>query len=273
MRKKMVSFSGVFIRILTGLIYILPIILMLLFSVQTNSEIGTIPLKLITDNPTLDNYKYVLEHIPVFIYLKNTFVMILICVPCQLMLAAFGAYAFSFFEFPGKNLLFTVYLASMMIPGDVIIMSNYMTVQNLGLINTYLGMCVTSLVGVTGIFMLRQNMKSLPTELWEAARMDGCREMKYFFKVVLPLSKSVMAAMGINSVIAIYNAYFWPLLVTTEDKMRTVQLGMAKLMSADIMRYGDVLAGAVLTLMIPTVVFMFGQDYIVKGMTAGAVKS
>lgn len=121
--------------------------------------------------------------------------------------------------------------------------------------------------------MLRQNMKSLPKELWEAAKVDGCKEMKYFFKVVLPLSTPVISSMAINSFIGIYNAYFWPMLVTTEDKMRTVQIGMSTLMLSDSLRYGEVLAGAVLCMIIPTIVFLIGQDYIIKGMTAGAVKS
>lgn len=255
------------------MLYIIPIILAVLFSFQPNEQIGMTPLTLITDNPTLEHYKYVLENIPVLTYLKNTVIMILICIPCQLVLASLGAYAFAFFDFRFKNAIFAVYLASMMIPGDVVIMSNYVTIQNWGLMNTYIGMTITSLVGVTGIFMLRQHMKSLPKELWEAARVDGCKEMKYFFKVVFPLSTPVLSSMAINSFIGVYNAYFWPMLVTTEDSMRTVQIGMATLMLSDSLRYGEVLAGAVLCMIIPTIVFLIGQDYIIKGMTAGAVKS
>ncbi len=261
------------LKILLGVVYICPIILAVLFSIQPNEEIGTIPLHLITGNPTLEHYKYVLKNIPVLRYLLNTGIMMLICIPCQVIFASLAAYSFAFFDYPGKNLLFSVYLASMMIPGEVVIISNYMTIQNFGLMNTYIGMTITSLVGVTGIFMLRQNMKSLPKELWEAARVDGCKEMKYFFQVVLPLSTPVISAMAINSFIHIYNAYFWPMLVTSEDGMRTVQIGMATLMLSDSLRYGEILAGAVLCMIIPIVAFLFGQEYIIKGMTAGAVKS
>ncbi len=261
------------LKILLGVVYITPIILAVLFSFQPDKEIGTIPLHLITKNPTLEHYKYVLKNIPVLRYLSNTVVMMLICIPCQVIFASLAAYSFAFFDYPGKNLLFSVYLASMMIPGEVVIMSNYMTIQNLGLMNTYVGMTITSLVGVTGIFMLRQNMKSLPKELWEAAKVDGCKEMKYFFKVVFPLSTPVISAMAINSFIHIYNAYFWPMLVTSEDGMRTVQIGMASLMLSDSLRYGEILAGAVLCMIIPIIAFLVGQEYIIKGMTAGAVKS
>ncbi len=273
MKKKVMESVGTIIRILLGLLYISPLFVGLLFSFQPDSEIGMAPLRLFTKSPTLENYKYVFQHIPVLTYLKNTVIMILICVPCQIILASIAAFAFSFFEFPFKNALFTVYLAAMMIPGEVVIMANYMTIQNMGLLDTYLGMTITSLVGVTGIFMLRQNMKSLPAELWEAARIDGCKEMRYFVRVVMPLSTPVIAAMAINSFIGIYNAYFWPMLVTTTDNMRTIQTGMAYLMSSDTLRYGEVLAGSVLSLIIPAVAFLFGQEYIIKGMTAGAVKS
>lgn len=261
------------LKILLGVFYISPIIFAVLFSLQPNEEIGMIPLHLISKNPTIEHYKYVLENVPVLQYLKNTLVMMVICIPCQVIFASLGAYSFAFFDYKGKEVLFSIYLASMMIPGDVVIMSNYMTIQNWGLMNTYIGMSITSLVGVTGIFMLRQNMKSLPKELWEAAKVDGCKEMKYFFKVVLPLSTPVISSMAINSFIHVYNAYFWPMLVTSEDSMRTVQIGMASLMLADSLRYGEILAGAVLCMTIPTIAFLVGQDYIIKGMTAGAVKS
>ncbi|MBQ8803288.1 MAG: carbohydrate ABC transporter permease [Tyzzerella sp.] len=261
------------LKILLGVAYVTPIILAVLFSFQPSEEIGAIPLHLISDNPTLEHFKYVLEHIPVLKYLKNTFIMMLICIPCQVFLASLAAYSFAFFNYKGKEFLFSIYLAAMMIPGEVVIMTNYMTVQNLGLVDTYLGMTITSLVGVTGIFMLRQNMKSLPKELWEAAKVDGCKEMTYFFKVVFPLSTPVISSMAINSFIHVYNAYFWPMLVTSDDSMRTVQIGMATLMLSDSSRYGEILAGAVLCMIIPVIAFLIGQDYIIKGMTAGAVKS
>ena len=273
MSRKAKNYAAVLLKTLLGVVYIIPIMLAVLFSFQLNEQIGMSPLTFFTDNPTIEHYQYVLENIPVLTYLKNTLVMVIICIPCQVILAALAAFSFSFFEYKFKNALFAIYLAATMIPGDVVIMSNYVTIQNWGLMNTYIGMTITSLVGVTGIFMLRQHMKSLPKELWEAARVDGCKEMKYFFHVVFPLCTPVISSMAINSFIGTYNAYFWPMLVTTDDSMRTVQIGMATLMLSDSLRYGEVLAGAVLCMIIPTIVFLIGQDYIIKGMTAGAVKS
>lgn len=172
-----------------------------------------------------------------------------------------------------KNTLFAIFLTTMMIPGEVTFVANFLTVQSLGLINTYLGMCITSLCGAGSIFMLRQNMMSMPKELWEASRIDGCSKFGYFVRVALPLSSSILSAMAINSFIGIYNAYLWPLMVTTRNEFHTIQIGMANLTASTANRYGYVLAGAALCMLIPMIAFLFGQDKIVEGMTAGAVKS
>lgn len=262
-------------KILVGLLYIIPVIMGIIFSFHPNSEFARGTLKLLTDEPTLDNYKYIFgaNNFPVLTYLKNTAIMVVICIPCQMILNTVAAYAFSYFEFPFKNLIFTIFLTSMMIPGEVTIISNYITVQQMGLVNTYLGMTITNLTGVGGIFMLRQSMMSLPKELWEAAKMDGCGKLKYLFKCVFPLSKSVISALAINSFIGIYGAYLWPLMVTRSNDMQTIQMGMANLIGGTGSRYGIVLAGAVVSMVIPMAAFVIGQDYIVEGMTAGAVKS
>lgn len=273
MKKNIKSNIGLLVKIIIGIFMIMPVIMAILFSFQSNLEINSVPLNLFTKNPTLENYKYVIENIPIFTYLKNTVVMLIICIPCQVILGSLAAYGFSFFDFPFKNALFTVFLAVMMIPGEVIIISNYTTVQNMGLMDTYMGMTITSLFNVSAMFMLRQHMLSMPKALHEAAKIDGCGDMKYLFSVVLPMSKSIIAAQVLNSFISIYNAYFWPLLVTQTDEMRTVQTGVAQLMLSGSNYYGWVLAGAVLSMIIPIIVYVLGLDKIVDGMTAGAVKS
>lgn len=268
--KKKISMG---IKVLIGLMYISPVIIGVIFSFHPNQDFLKGTLTLLPEKPTVENYVYVFKNIPTVTYFKNTLIMVLICVPCQMVLNTIAAYAFSYFEFPFKNLIFTIFLTSMMIPGEVTLISNYISVQKMGLINTYLGMTITSLTGVGGIFMLRQSMKSLPMELWEAAKMDGCGKIKYLYKVIFPLSKPIISALAINSFIGVYDAYLWPLMVTRTNAMHNVQIGMANLMSGSGARFGIELAGAVVSMLIPISAFIFGQDYIVKGMTAGAVKS
>lgn len=260
-------------KILVGCIFILPVFIAVAYSFHPNIDFAKGNLSIIPKHPTLENYIYIFQNVPTLNYFKNTLIVIMIALPTQVILNTIAAYAFSFFDFPGKNALFTVFLTSMMIPADVTIIANYITVQKLGLINTHLGMACTSLTGVTGIFMLRQSMLALPSSLWEAAKMDGCGKMRYLFKVVFPLCKPTISALSITSFIGIYSAYLWPMLVTTTNDKHTIQMGMAQLMTGTGSRYGYVLAGAVVSMAIPLLIFIIGQDHIVEGMTAGSVKS
>lgn len=260
------------LKILVGILYILPILLATLFAFHANADIDTIPLKFFT-KPSMENFIYVFENVPISTYLKNTAAMLVIIIPVQIILGSVVAFAFAFFNFPLKKILFTVFLTGMMIPAEVNVIANYATIQALDLVDTYLGMTVVSFVNVSGMFMLRQHILTLPMSLWEAAEMDGCTEMKYFFRVVLPLSKSIIAAQVLTSFIAVYNSYLWPLMVTTSEKMRTVQTGISNLVKDMYWNPGGALAGAIICMLIPMVVFLLGTDQIVNGLTAGAVKN
>lgn len=260
------------VKIMVGILYCMPVFLAILFSFHTNDEILTIPLKFFTKNPTIDNYKYVFKNVPIFTYLKNTIMMLIIIIPVQVALGSVTAFAVTFYDFPLKNFLFSFFLTIMVIPSEVNIIANYMTIQSLGLMDTYLGMTITSFVNISGMFMLRQHMMSLPRSLWEAAKVDGCAELKYFVKVVLPLSRSIIVAQVLNSFIFIYNAYLWPLLVTSTENMRTVQTGIANLAKDLYWNPGGALAGAIICMVIPVVVYIIGLDQIVGGLTSGAIK-
>lgn len=260
-------------KILVGLIFILPVFIGIVYSFHPNADFAKGNLSLIPDNPTLENYIYIFKNVPTLSYFKNTLIVMLIAIPTQMVLNTIAAYAFSYYDFPGRNALFTVFLVSMMIPADVTIIANYITVQKLGLVDTHLGIACTSLTGVTGIFMLRQSMLALPRELFEAAKMDGCGKMRYLFRVVFPLCKPTISALAITSFIGLYGSYLWPTLVTTSNKYHTIQIGMANLITGTGSRYGYVLAGAVVCMIPPLIAFIIGQDHIVSGMTAGSVKS
>ena len=159
-----------------------------------------------------------------------------------------------------------------MIPGEVVVITNFVTVQNLGLTNTYLGLIITSLVGGTSIFMMRQYFLTLSKDFKEAATLDGCGDIGFLFRIALPLSLPTLSSLAVYLFVSIYNAYFWPLLVTTKSTMRTVQVGVAQLVAGDVVDYSQILASAMIAI-IPTVIaYIFGQDYIIKGMTAGGVK-
>lgn len=271
--KKFHSWTGYLFKILLGLAIVLPIIICLSFALKTNEELmGMVGLQFLPKNPTFENFNWVMQTIPIGIYMVNTFIQCAIVIVCQLTICSLAGYAFVFFEFPLKKLLFTIILITMMIPGDVVIITNYIQIQRWKLTDTHIGMALPYLVGGMGIFLLRQFYLTLPKELKDAAEIDGCTDMGFFFRVAVPLSVPSLASLAIYEFISIYNRYFWPLLVTNKDSMRTIQLGMAMLEGGEAGKTPHILAGASLCILPAILVFIIGQKYLVKGMTAGAIK-
>lgn len=260
------------LKVLIGLLFISPMIIGLLFSFQSDSQLGAAPLRLITENPTIENYIEVFRKVPLLHYLKNTAVVCVVAICAQIVFSSLAAYAFVYFDFPLKKQLWTLILMTMMVPGEVVVITNYVTAQNLHLINTYAGLFITSMISGTAIFMMRQYYMQLPKDFKEAAVLDGCGDIGFLFRVATPLSIPTISALAVYLFVHIYKAYFWPLLVTNKDTMRTIQIGISFLVTGDIISYGQILAGAMVAILPSVIAYIFGQDYIIKGMTAGGIK-
>ena len=260
------------LKVLIGLLFISPMIIGLLFSFQSDSQLGAAPLRLITENPTIENYIEVFRKVPLLHYLKNTAVVCVVAICAQIVFSSLAAYAFVYFDFPLKKQLWTLILMTMMVPGEVVVITNYVTAQNLHLINTYAGLFITSMISGTAIFMMRQYYMQLPKDFKEAAVLDGCGDIGFLFRVATPLSIPTISALAVYLFVHIYNAYFWPLLVTNKDTMRTIRIGISFLVTGDIISYGQILAGAMVAILPSVIAYIFGQDYIIKGMTAGGIK-
>ena len=272
-KRKAKRLTSYLLKVLLGLAIISPVLICLSFAFKPATELmGAGYAKLFPDNPTFENFKWVINEVPVLTYLKNTLIQCAIVICAQLVLCSAAAYALTFFDFKGKDLLFTIILSSMMIPGDVVVITNYIQIQHWQLTDTHFGMAVPYLVGGMGIFLMRQFYLTLPRDLKDAADIDGCGDMGFFVRIAVPLSVPSLASLAIYEFIAIYNRYFWPLLVTSSDSMRTVQIGMAMLNSGESGKPSYVLAGAALCIIPAVIVFIIGQKYLIKGMTAGAVK-
>ena len=269
-RKKVLSYA---LRIVIGVCFISPLFIGILFSFVPSDYLNDLPsMATIMSHFTLENYQKLFSTIPVLRYVTNSLTLCVIIISVQIIVSCLAAYAFSMFDFPGKDFLFTLILIAMMIPGQVTTITNYLTVNNAGLTNTYIGLCLPYFVGGTAIFMMRQFFLQLPKELKEASVIDGCSDMKFLFKIGLPMAVPTIASLAIYIFIDIYNMYFWPMLVATDQNMYTVQIGMSMLVSSGAAEYGRVLAGAVISILIPLIAFVIGQSYLIKGMTAGAVK-
>lgn len=264
---------GFWLRLLLGICFIAPILMAVLFSFLPNEMLNGLPnVSKIVDSLTVDNYAWVFKNVPILRYVTNSLVMCLIIIVAQVIISSLSAYAFSFFRFRGKDFLFQLILIAMMIPGQVVTICNFLTVKNAHLLNTYIGLCLPYMIGGTAVFMMRQYYLTIPRELKEASMLDGCGDLRFLFQIVAPLSIPTIAALSIYLFIDIYNMYFWPLLVGQEQKMYTIQIGMSVLAGGENIQYGRILAGSVISIIIPVITFLIGQDYLIKGMTAGAVK-
>lgn len=168
--------------------------------------------------------------------------------------------------------LFMLVMATMMVPGEATIISNYLTVGSLGLLDTYIVLILPSLTSAMGIFLFRQFYMTFPISLYESAKLDGCGNLRFIVKILMPLTKSAMGAMAVYTFINAWNMYMWPLLVTGSDSKRTVQIGISMLNSVDAQSITLMLAGVVMIIIPSISIFIVGQKALIKGMFSGAVK-
>lgn len=250
-----------------------PLFLGVGMSFMNPAEMSAIPLHIIPRTPVVYTYAKVLETLPVFHFLLNSFIACALIITGQVITSSFGAYAFSFYRFRAQKFLFMAVLATIMIPTDAIIIANYLTISRFRLNDTYAALVAPYLASAMGIFLMRQFFLTIPREIHEAAILDGCKDLRFLFNIVMPISKPAVASLGVYIFINAYNQFFWPLLVTNSDRMRTIQVGMSLLRDAERSDdYGVIMAGAMMTLVPAIIAFIAGQKYMVKGMTAGAVK-
>ena len=220
----------------------------------------------------VENFTGALSSIPLGRQYVNSVVMAGLITLGQIVTSLLAAYALVFLKVRGRVFWFALFLCSMMVPAEAIIIPNYLTMSSAGLINTIPALVLPFLAHGFGIFLLRQAFLSFPVELWEAARIDGAGHMRFLLSVLVPLSKPTLAALGIWSFLSAWNMYFWPLLVTQTPQMQTIQIGITQLRSADNFNAGLVLAGTVLAIIPTLLLVIFGQRFIVRGLTAGSIK-
>lgn len=175
-------------------------------------------------------------------------------------------------NFKGKNLLFMLVMATMMIPGEATIISNYLMVSGWGWLDSYQALIVPYLTSAMGIFLFRQFYLTFPISLYESAKIDGCTNLRFIVQILFPLTKSAVGAMAVYTFINAWNMYMWPLLVTGSDKMRTVQIGISMLDSVDSQSITLMIAGVVMLILPSLSIFIFGQKQLIRGMFSGAVK-
>ena len=275
-RQKAIRMRRTGLRLLANIVVVLLVLLPLLYAISVafmpSSELFTTELNIIPKNPTLANFKDALAKVPLIRFVLNSFLVAGLITIGQIISCSLAAFSFSFLDFKGKNVLFMVVMATMMIPGEATIISNYLTVSRWGWLDSYQVLIVPYLTSAMGIFLFRQFYLSFPISLYESAKIDGCKNIRFIVQILIPLTKSAIGAMAVYTFINAWNMYMWPLLVTGSDTMRTVQIGIGMLDSVDSQSITLMIAGVVMIILPSLSIFIVGQKQLIKGMFSGAVK-
>lgn len=271
-RRRMKTAGRVGVNLLVALVVLLPLLYAVSIAFMPSGELFTLELNLLPKNPTLENFSQALAKVPLIKFVLNSFLVAGLITIGQIISCSLAAFSFSFLEYKGKNLLFMLVMATMMIPGEATIISNYLTVSSWGWLDSYKVLIVPYLTSAMGIFLFRQFYLTFPISLYESAKIDGCSNLRFIWQILMPLTKSAMGAMAVYTFINAWNMYMWPLLVTGSDKMRTVQIGIGMLDSVDSQSITLMIAGVVLIILPSISVFIAGQKQLIRGMFSGAVK-
>lgn len=251
----------------------LPIYWMVIASIKVSGEIYRLPPTWLPQAPTLENYPAAWNSAPFGRYYVNTLITTLFGSGFEIFFAITSAYAFAFLRFPKKDWVFLLLLAALMVPGQVTILPNYLTIADLGWINTYQGIIVPGASVAYGTFLLRQYYRTLPLDILDAARVDGAGHVRTLWTIVVPLAKPAIISFGLLSVVSKWNDFLWPLIVTNTKDMRVLPIGIYWLLVEEgVIEWGVVMAGAMFVVLPVLLVFLYAQRYIVEGIAAGAVK-
>jgi sn-glycerol 3-phosphate transport system permease protein len=261
-----------FLRIVMVIIVLFPLWFAVSSSFMDMSELLQRPPKLFPSSFHLQYYQAALRVAPLLKYLQNSFIMSAGIMLGQLVIGSLAAFAFAFFNFRGKRFLFVAILATMMIPGESIIISNYMTVGDLRWYDTFQALILPGTASAISVFFMRQAFLSTPRELYEVSKIDGCTNFRFFLQILMPLSKTQLGALGIYAYLGSWNQYLWPLLVTNRNQMRTVQVGISMLKNSEFMEINLVMAGVTIILLPSILIFFVGQKQILSGAFSGSLK-
>lgn len=257
---------------LLAFLTLIPIIWMFLTAVKTNQEIFKWPLVLFPKEIQWKNFSDAWNSQPFTRYLLNTVFVSVGTVIFTLITSSLAGFAFAKYEFFGKRILFGLVLALLMIPAQVTLVPTYLIIRNLGLINTYTGLLIPGLTSVFGIFMVKQYMQTIPDELMDAARIDGCNDWMIFFRIISPLITPALAVLAIFTFTNSWNSFLWPLIIGDTQKMYTLQVGIAFFRGEGETLYHLIMAVAFLSLVPVIIVYLFFQRAFTSGIALTGMK-
>ncbi|MBR5242044.1 MAG: carbohydrate ABC transporter permease [Clostridia bacterium] len=275
-RKKIVKRSVVY-SVLTfwGLIVLFPFYYMILTAFKDYGDYNAekIP-QLITTNPTFNNFKEAFSAVPLADYFLNTLIFTLLTTALMLAVIIPAAFAFARLEFKGKNIVFTLFLSLMMIPNELVIITNYVTITNLDMRNTFMGLILPSVMSVFYIYLLKENFSQVPNELYLAAKVDGTSDFKYMWKVMIPVCKPTIVTITILKIIECWNSYVWPRLITDDEAYYLVSNGIQAIRESGFGRENiPAMMAAVTVISLPLIIlFLVFRNKIMQGVARGGTK-
>lgn len=257
---------------LGALIMIMPFLWSISTSLKLPSEVFAWPPQWIPAPPRLDAYLEVFRGISFGKNLSNTFVISIVVSVGQLITCSMAGYAFAKLRFPGRNTLFLAYLATMMVPGIVIIIPNFVVMRHLGWLDSHKALIIPALTSAYGTFLMRQFFLTFPTELEDAAKLDGCNPITFYWHILLPNSKPILATLGVLTFQNIWNDFLWPLIILSSQEKRTLQVGLSYLQNANYADWTLLMAGSVITVLPLIVLFFFAQRYFIQSIKLSGLK-
>ena len=256
-----------------AVVIVFPFWYMLAMSVTSDSDILSNNISLLPHTVYLGNIVKALTQTALVRQFLNTIGVALAILILQTVTSLLAAYAFAFLKFKGRQVLLIVVLSTMMIPGEATMISNYLAISSWHWLDTYQALIAPYAASALGTFLFRQYFMTMARELQESAFLDGCRDLQFLFRIAVPLARPMIAAFAVTSFLSSWGLYLWPLLVTSKDEMRMVQVGINSMQDVDsALALGLALASVALVTLPSLLVFIFGHKQLVEGMMSGAVK-
>ncbi|MGE5605099.1 MAG: carbohydrate ABC transporter permease, partial [Bacteroidota bacterium] len=260
------------IAALVAVVMIIPFLWMISTSLKQVTEVFAVPVQWIPPTWQWGNYPSAFTRYPFGTYFLNSTIVSLAVTFINLIICSLAGYSLAKYNYHGRKVLFIIVLATMMLPLEVLMVPLFLITKQLNMLNTLQGQIIPMSVDAFGIFLMRQYILDIPDSLLEAARIDGASEPRIFFQIILPLTTPALAALGIFSFREIWDAYIWPLIIITEDKFKTVPLGMSMFENAYVTQYHELMAIATIAVLPMVIIFFFFQNAFVRSMTMSGIK-
>lgn len=253
-------------------IMIFPFFWMIITSLKTGAEANSVPPTLFPANPTLDNYVYALKVAPFAKYFVNSLIVTVCCVALSMFNTILAAFAFSKLRFPGRDFVFAVLVAMMMIPFEMLVITNYTTVVKMGLYDNLLALIVPFLSSIFYTYILRNFFLSVPNSLYYSAKIDGASDWQFLWQILVPIAKPSLVTIGLLNAISCWNSFMWSILVINSQANRTLPFGLFAFTNETGIRYEVLMAGATIVVLPMIILFLFCRKSIVTGVSRGGLK-